>query len=259
MTWQKSPLNLAPLTLTLSLELLLIPGLPTPGQAQSPLAQGISRHWEVSQIFRPPNRKAPATPSGGATRSDCLVGEKTLTPLIPANSLPLTVAEYPTFFWSVPQSNADSAVFMLLDEKDEVIYQTTIPLSGTPGIVSFKLPAKELPPLKIGKMYHWFLALNCNSEDANPFVDGWVERTELSSTLKARLEKATPRDRPSVYADAGIWHEALTSLAELRRSSPNDTRLAANWKQLLQSVELDSIAEQPLVESCNSKCSAIAP
>lgn len=226
---------------------------------QTPLAQKKSEPRRISQlIFRPPNRGSPARTSGGATRSTasdgatgarCLTGEKTLSSLIPPQSLPLTVAEHPTFFWYVPPSTARLAEFILLDQEYQIVYETTFALPDRSGIVSFSLPTNELPPLKTGKMYHWFFALLCNTEDQsrNPFVDGWIERTEISPTLKQRIEQVAPSERPALYAEAGIWQDALTSLVELKLLSPNDLTLTRDWKELLQSVELDAIADEPLV------------
>jgi len=51
------------------------------------------------------------------------------------------------------------------------------------------------------------------------------------------------------YARNGIWYETLATLAEMRRLAPNDSRLTTEWTQLLQSQGLESIADQPLVQS----------
>ncbi len=50
----------------------------------------------------------------------------------------------------------------------------------------------------------------------------------------------------ALYAINGIWYEALTAAAELRRTDPNDT----NWTALLQAVGLDNFAKEPMVECC---------
>ena len=55
--------------------------------------------------------------------------------------------------------------------------------------------------------------------------------------------------RLMAYAANGIWYETLATLADLRRQSPDDAKLTAQWMQLLQSQKLDPIANQPLVQS----------
>ena len=51
------------------------------------------------------------------------------------------------------------------------------------------------------------------------------------------------------YAKNGIWYETLADLLGNRRLAPDDSRLRAEWTHLLQSQGLESIADQPLVQS----------
>lgn len=126
----------------------------------------------------------------------------------------LTLAERPTFFWYVPSSSAQTAKFVLLADKDrEVLYETSLTLPNKPGIISFKIP-DSAPALAVGKTYHWYFTIVCNAEDAseNPLVDGWVERTQAELPLSEALAKADLWKLPAIYAEAGIWHEGLTTL-----------------------------------------------
>jgi len=219
--------------------------------------------WEVSQSYQPPNRSTPSTTAGGASRGGCIKSTEILTSLMPQNNLGLTLTGYPTFFWYVPKSSAEAFEFKLLDGKNgQVIYQKTLAVSNNSGIVSFTLSNNELSaPLKVGKMYHWFLTMVCppnpNEElpekSGNVIVDGWVERTELSPSLVNKLKNAAPSDRPALYAAAGIWHDSLTTLVELLRQKPNDRNLKNQWKKLLNSVGLNVIVEQPMLDCCTSQ------
>lgn len=114
----------------------------------------------------------------------------------------------------------------------------------------FKLPSfAGLPPLEIDQNYHWYFSMLCNpvnrAEDV--FVEGWIQRVETNSVL-VKLKKSSLEERANLYASAGLWHEALMTLTELRRDHPDDLAIAANWTKLLQSVGLDTIAQEPLVE-----------
>ena len=71
----------------------------------------------------------------------------------------------------------------------------------------------------------------------------------MTPTLASELEKAAPKDRPSIYANAGLWYDTVTSLVQLREANPNDPQLAEDWTDLLQSIGLDAIAQAPLVGS----------
>ncbi|MGA9381455.1 MAG: DUF928 domain-containing protein [Phormidium sp.] len=217
---------------------------------------------EVSQSYQPPDRSAPSSTAGGASRGGCIESKGVLTSLMPQNNLGLTVTGYPTFFWYVPKSSAEALEFKLLDSNNgQVIYQKTLPVPENSGIVSFTIPNSELSaPLEVGKMYHWFLTMLCppnpNEElpekSGNVIVDGWVERTELSPSLVNQLEDAAPSDRPALYAAAGIWYDSLTTLVELLRQKPDDQNLKNQWKKLLDSAGLNVIVEKPMLDCCTS-------
>jgi len=211
---------------------------------------------KISQSFKPPSRGVAPPTAGGATRGEsCLKGRKQLTSLIPQDRLGLTYSGNPTFHWFVPKSPARTAKFLLLGNDDaDVVYETTLALPSEAGIVSFTLPEK-VPPLEVGQQYHWFLVVGCSQTDqsANPSVEGWVERVSPEPNISSQLEKATPVGRVKIYADNGIWHEAVTALATLRKTSPTDKALLTGWDELLKSVGLEAIAPEPLLNANLSK------
>jgi hypothetical protein len=45
----------------------------------------------------------------------------------------------------------------------------------------------------------------------------------------------------------------LAILAQLRHDRPNDSKVIDAWKELLNSVELEAIATEPLVECCKAE------
>lgn len=217
---------------------------------------------EAQIIFTPPNLNPPDNPptvgvQGGASGRSFVQQGKPLTALIPKTQLGLTVAEYPTFFINVPQASEQTGEFTLLDEDDKIVYETRLTLPSRAGVVSFSLPnTGTLAPLEVGKPYQWYFTIvydfNDHSEDIS--VQGWIQRVEPSLDLIKKLEQAAPKNRPALYAAAGVWHETLASLAELRRDTPNDATLAQQWAELLklEAVELDEIAQEPLLGSLSA-------
>ena len=207
----------------------------------------------IAQDYHPPQRGTPGRREGAGTRGTCLRGPKLLMPLTPTDSFSATVSNSPTFFWYVPKTVAQSAEFALLDDNDQTLYKTTFNLPSTAGIVSFNLPAKVTSSvLTVGKDYHWQLSILCdpNQPSINPFVEGVVQRMKPPATLVSQLKKASVRDRPTVYATAGIWQDAIAALVQQRCANPQDPRLVANWTRLLQSVQLGDFAQEPLTQSC---------
>lgn len=274
---KKSPLYLATLSATLSLGIALIPRS-TQVQAQSqPIAQAVSSSFleSVHLSFKsPPPEGEPKQSGTTGTRGECGSAKGSLpflTPLTPGTiqgltekkearvtEYPtLTISEYPTFFVYVPQTSAQEVEFVLTDETDEktihVSYYKTFPFPSNPGIVSVTLPADK-PPLELGKVYKWSFSIVCKPRDSsqNITVYGWVKRTEPNPALVKALEKATPLERAALYGEYGIWHETLTTLANLRRSQPEESTLGVKWTELLksESVKLSAISQAPLVDCC---------
>jgi hypothetical protein len=178
-----------------------------------------------------------------------------LTALIPQSNIGITSTEYPTFYFYIPDANLEGVKgeLVLRNEKDKEIYKKTVPLKATDSIISFDLSnSPSLPPLEVGKSYYWVFTILFDEFDrsSNSDVAGWIKRVEPNSELKQQLNTVLPHRKPAIYAANGIWYEALSSLAKLRCSSPNDATLVSDWKSLLQQVELPEISIKPLAQ-CN--------
>jgi hypothetical protein len=229
---QRGPSNLlAIVALTLVTELTLSLTLTAPAVAQ----------------FKPPNLGIPRTTAGGASRSGTCLTEKTaLTALVPdtPGRMSLTTQDRPTFFLYLPKTNAQLAEFTIKDVTEKDVFRTTIPISGKSGLLSFQLP-NTAPPLEVGKDYQWFFNVICQPSDRlrDAFITAWVRRVNPDQSLTNALKAAAPRQRPNVYAQAGIWQDTLAALTELRQSRPTDTTLNGEWNSLLRSVGLSEISQ----------------
>lgn len=213
---------------------------------------------QISLKFKVPKRGAPSSTAGGASRGACLLdnkaaGSKNLTSLMPPTKLGLTWAERPSFFVYVPQSSARTAGFLLLSDDDtEIVYETTIVLPSQAGVLRFDLPA-DAPPIQVGKQYHWFMTTLCDTTtglSGSPTVEGWLERSTPDAALRKTMQKTLLSDRPALYAEAGIWYETLATLADLQRQAPQNSKFRKDWQALLQSVGLEAIATEPLLDCC---------
>lgn len=178
----------------------------------------------------------PGDRTGGGSRTPCpRINAPFTTALIPMNNLGKTVAERPTFWFYVPYSPqaAPAGEFVLQAENGKEVYRTAFTLPATPGFVSFSTPL-AVEPLKINKSYHWYFKLYCEGQRLSTpvFVEGWVQRVEKTSALKRQLQAARARE-DIVYADNGLWYDALNYLAQLRLNNPSNSRVASDWASLL--------------------------
>ena len=201
--------------------------------------------------FKPPDVTAPDNRQGGTHRGCQLREGLSITPLIPETNIGLTLTESPTFFVYVSQPAAQVEFILLNEDESEVVYETTLKIDKA-GIVGVSLSEKgKTKNIEVGKRYVWSFALACDplERSGDYIVKGWMQRIKPQATLDSDLANPDPRAKLIAYAENGIWYETLATLAQMRRFAPDDARLKAEWTQLLQSQKLESIADQPLVQS----------
>ncbi|MBD2239815.1 DUF928 domain-containing protein [Aulosira sp. FACHB-113] len=195
---------------------------------------------------------------GGAKRGTCPLFKPELTALVPfikkADSTEdvwgLTTAAHPTFWFylPLPKNWSNQVEFTLQGEGDKQIYQTAIAPPKQPGVIGVSLP-KNVAPLELNKQYRWFLSVYCDPEKQSPpiYVEGVIQRVNLNQAIAQKLEKAQPQQQLEIYAQNGIWYETVTILAQLRQKNPNDSKLQAEWQNLITSIGLSNVATQPIV------------
>ena len=235
-------LAIAVLAIAVTLPSLLAPMLAVP--APILLSQNVN--------FQPPDVTAPDNRQGGTHRGDACPNDLSIIPLIPKSNDGLTLEESPTFFAYVSLSSTQvDFTLQAADEKGTEVYKTTFKVDK-PGIVEVSIPAigDRQKSLEIGQRYQWSFSVACDDDPSgNYFVKGTVQRIEPQQNLKNVLANPDPMARAIAYAKNGIWYETLATLAQMRRLAPDDSEPRAEWRQLLQSQGLESIADQPLVQS----------
>lgn len=80
-----------------------------------------------------------------------------------------------------------------------------------------------------------------------------IRRVAPDAELSAKLQKTSLQDRssnrpqvPEIYAEAEIWQDALTILANLHRLQPNNPQVTSQWRSLLESADLADVVNDPL-------------
>jgi hypothetical protein len=235
---------------TLNAFQLTVVGQPTPNVEGQPITQpGRVRFvGPTEDNLSLPNYQRGRRFPAGSTCEDR--GNRKLTALVPESQIGRTVSEYPVFFFYLPQTDAELAEFILQDENGNLIYKQDLTIKNLSGVIGVSISANtNVPPLEVGKKYTWLLSLVCDPEDrsGDKVERGVVRRVELSADILRELDAADPRQKTVIYAENGIWQDALGTLAAARRANPNDPDLAADWKSLLDSVTLGAIAKEPIL------------
>jgi hypothetical protein len=89
-----------------------------------------------------------------------------------------------------------------------------------------------------GVAYRWYVAVvpDPSRRSRDILAGGAIQRMTASSEVVARLSQARPEDVPSVYAEAGLWYDALTALSELIDGAPDDQALRRQRASLLAQI-----------------------
>lgn len=174
----------------------------------------------------------------GSTTQQC----RPLVALIP-EGLVLTTESLPNlWFYLPPLLNSGVQIeFVLRDENDQLVYESTFKPTHQDSITSFQMAtSKTFQGLREGKAYHWYFSLIYNPEDRahDDVVEGWVQRVPLNTTVAQQLQRATPIEKVQIYQQANLWPEAIATLASLKQLDPNDPQIFQRWQQLLSSLEL---------------------
>lgn len=231
-----------------------IPRVPSGGGKPSGLSAGGTRFSAPpppSDIGAPTNRGG-----GGASRGICLGNQDiiALMPIYPQGRANLvwgvTTVDRPSFWFYIPPvaGSAAEMEFVLRDRAGQKIYQTKGNVTQT-GVISVTLPTTS-PALTVGDRYQWYFKVRCPAAQSQPpkYVNGWIERQAIVPTLAKQLQSASPTERTALYAQNGIWLEAITTLGQLRQAQPKDAALAQQWTELLDSVQLKDLATQPILQ-----------
>lgn len=237
----KSLFYIAPLAVALALDLAI-----APSTAASTL------DTKLKQSNPPPPPKNPGSSAAGGRRDGSACPQDAtaatsgplLTALSPTTTQGLTLAERPTFLVYVPKTSAKDAEFSMRSRAGKGVYQTTIALTNTPGIVRITLPA-QAAPLEVGKPYTWSFALICNPSDRveDRFVTGTVQRAKIEPTQLRQIQQAPAKERIALYQKAGAWYDALALLFELKRIQASDPGIRTAWREFLQSSGIDTIID----------------
>jgi len=216
-----------------------------PAQAAEPAATKEQPAARAPISFRPAAQGAPAVRVTGGSRGQ---GDTAVTlDVLAPDQTGLTTREQPSLFWY--QSKPATAKFeltLLREDKDDPLLQVTVNRAEQAGIHRVKLGDHGVQ-LKPGVEYRWVVALITDPQNRSSdlVASGSIQRVEASDELKTRLASADKATIPAIYAEAGIWYDALETLSDQIDANPNDDALRAVRADLLKQVGLKAASNAP--------------
>ncbi len=197
-------------------------------------------------IYRPPNRGAPRALVGGASRGTGN-GSCTLS-LVAPDHIGLTVQKQPSFYWFLSGPTKDQIEFTLIDNQAiEPLLEINLGTQIEPGLHNISL-ADYGVDLISGKQYWWFVAQvpDPDQRSRDIVAGAAIEYIEPPEKLIKKLTQTERAKHTHIYAEAGIWYDAISSISDLINNDPDNITLRKQRASLMEQVRLQEVAEYEL-------------
>lgn len=202
-------------------------------------------------VYKPPTMGKPAKTVGGGSRGDGEVMPRLF--VMAPNHVGQTTSGQPSLFWyidRVPDAGW-RLEFTLLDEGGVAPrVERALPTPERAGLHRIRLADFDAT-LDPGREYQWSVALIRNPDDRSKDVaaTAWIDRVE-SAQISPRLDGQDGSRAAAIYAEAGIFYDALAALCDAIDLDPANAELREQRSALLRQVGLEVTAggregEQP--------------
>lgn len=230
--------------ITAALALVMILTFTVSLHAQQKPTEPEAAKASAEPVYKPPMRGAPGGRVGGGTRGTG--HEAFVLSVLAPNHTGLTTSEQPVLFWFISTSSSYPIELTLVDpEKTDPLLELRIDPPISAGFHRVRL-AEHGIRLAPGLSYQWYVAVvpDTGRRSKDILAGGSIERVSPPEGLAAKLSRASKADMPSLYADAGLWYDAVAALGELIDQAPTDRVLLERRSALLRQVGLPETKAQ---------------
>jgi hypothetical protein len=239
--------TLVPLLFAMSV--LAVPGL-SRAQTQSQTQPQETRPEQQTKaddstpiVYKPPMRGAPARRVGGATRG---ASDKDLVlNVLAPEQTGLTMYAQPTLYWYVSKpSNTTLELTLIADAAEKPVFSQNVSVTQA-GVQAIDLAQRGVT-LAPDTDYEWFVSVVTDPGQRSKDVTrgGVIRRVAVDPAVQSRAAAAGARGAARVYADAGLWYDAIAALSRQIDSNPADTTLRAQRAELLKQIGLPPMADK---------------
>ena len=195
-------------------------------------------------VYKPPARGMPGGRVGGGTRGTRERDIFVLSVLAPDHT-GLTTKEQPCLFWFISTRTALSVELTIVDPAVvQPVLETRLSSPVERGVHRVRL-AEHGVQLRLGVAYQWSVTVvpDPARRSRDILASGTIERVEADAALKQQLPGARVENLSAVYAQAGIWYDALEAISDLIDGAPKDATLRRYRAELLAQAGLPGVAE----------------
>jgi hypothetical protein len=158
-----------------------------------------------------------------------------------------TTQEKPTIYWFASQP-IDKPVEITITSTESLqdaatpVFEITLQPPIAKGIHAFRLADHGIA-LKPGVEYQWFVAVVRNpAQRSNDVLAGGTIKRVTDSPVQAQLKQASPAQAAALYAEAGIWYDAIDQLSRQISADQSNRELRERRAALLEQVGLREAA-----------------
>ncbi len=198
----------------------------------------------VTPVYKPPLRGAPGGRVGGGTRGTAR--EVFVLSVLAPDHSGLTASEQPSLYWYISAATALPVELTVMDpDTTQPLLELRVATPIEAGIHRLRLSDHGVR-LAPGRAYRWYVAVVPDSgrRSRDILAGGAIQRVNPSGEMAARLGQARREELPSIYAEAGLWYDALTAMSELIESAPDDAGLRRQRAALLTQIGLPLVDQR---------------
>lgn len=216
----------------------------TPAQAEkAPKTVKATKAVKTSPVYKPPLRGAPAGRIGGGTRGASQRESFSLQVLAP-DHIGHTTQEQPCLYWYISKST-DYPLELTVTELKAVqpLLEKTLTMPEQGGIQSACLRDYGVK-LNGDTPYKWFITLVVDPERRSKDIlaGGMVTLVDQSPALVEKLKSADKNSLPDIYAEEGLWYDAIDEVSKMIDDSPGNSEFHKWRGALLEQVGLAEVA-----------------
>ncbi len=211
------------------------------GSARGATAQTPEANTNTTITYKPPLRGAPGGRVSSGTRRDN--NAFMLTVLAPDHTGFTTHAQ-PTLYWYIAHPTTLPVVLTITDLGTiQPLLEIRLAAPFAAGIHRFSL-AEYNVSLEPERLYEWSVTIlqSLKHQAQNTVTSGSIARVALAESPQTQLDQSSAAEAPRLYAQAGLWYDALAALSESITAVPHDTGLRQQRAALLEQIGLPAAA-----------------
>ena len=197
----------------------------------------------AAPVYKPPMRGAPGGRVGGGTRGTGGGRDVFVLSALAPDHMGLTASEQPALYWFLSNPTTLPVEVTIIDpQATSPLYEHRLTSPVPAGV--HKIDLKQIGVrLATGIPYRWSVAVvpDAKRRSRDILASATIERVENTEPLRDKLAQARAEQVAGLYAEAGLWYDALNAITEQLDRTPQNTTFRQQRAALLAQIGLPTI------------------